>query len=154
IRGEVLAGPLNTGHGLLGVLLLVSTTGAFRPEHLALAGALLEPLTVALENDHRVRELNALREASEADKRSLLSRLGRDRLGGTIVGAERGLRPVMEQVELVARSDVPVLILGETGSGKEVIARAIHNRSPRAGKPFLRVNCGAMPPELIDSELF
>jgi transcriptional regulator with GAF, ATPase, and Fis domain len=154
LRGEVLAGPLNTEHGLLGVLLLATTEGAFGPEHQALARALLEPLTVALENDHRVRELNALREALEADKRSLLSRLGRDQMGETIVGAESGLRPVMEQVELVARSDVPVLILGETGSGKEVIARAIHNRSPRVGKPFLRVNCGAMPPELIDSELF
>jgi transcriptional regulator with GAF, ATPase, and Fis domain len=60
----------------------------------------------------------------------------------------------MERVALVARSDVPVLILGETGSGKEVIARAIHDRSQRARGPFIRVNCGAIPPELIDSELF
>jgi hydrogenase-4 transcriptional activator len=75
-------------------------------------------------------------------------------LSDTIVGAEAGLRSVMEQVELVAHSDVPVLILGETGSGKEVVARSIHNRSPRTTKPFLRVNCGAIPPELIDSELF
>src|SRR5262249_4259329 len=50
--------------------------------------------------------------------------------------------------------DVPVLLLGETGSGKEVIARAIHSRSPRAAGPFMRVNCGAIPPDLIDSELF
>jgi transcriptional regulator with GAF, ATPase, and Fis domain len=107
-----------------------------------------------MENDLRLRELNSLRETLEADKRSLLSRLGRTELSDTIVGAEAGLRSVMEQVELVAHSDVPVLILGETGSGKEVVARAIHNRSPRAAKPFLRVNCGAIPPELIDSELF
>jgi transcriptional regulator with GAF, ATPase, and Fis domain len=60
----------------------------------------------------------------------------------------------MERVRLVARSDVPVLVLGETGSGKEVIARAIHTRSGRESGPFLRVNCGAIPPELIDSELF
>jgi transcriptional regulator with GAF, ATPase, and Fis domain len=60
----------------------------------------------------------------------------------------------MERVGQVAASDLPVLILGETGSGKEVIARAIHNRSPRAGKAFVRVNCGAIAPELIDSELF
>jgi transcriptional regulator with GAF, ATPase, and Fis domain len=57
-------------------------------------------------------------------------------------------------VELVARSDAPVLILGETGTGKEVVARAVHTRSRRAAGPFLRVNCGAIPPELIDSELF
>lgn len=61
---------------------------------------------------------------------------------------------MMERVEQVARADVPVLILGETGSGKEVIARAIHDRSRRSDRPFLRVNCGAIPPDLIDSELF
>ena len=60
----------------------------------------------------------------------------------------------MERVELVARSDVPVLIFGETGTGKELVARAIHTRSPRRGGPFIRVNCGAIPPELIDSQLF
>jgi transcriptional regulator with GAF, ATPase, and Fis domain len=60
----------------------------------------------------------------------------------------------MEQIELVAGSDVPVLVLGETGSGKEVVARAIHQRSRRASGPFLRVNCGAIPSELLDSELF
>jgi transcriptional regulator with GAF, ATPase, and Fis domain len=60
----------------------------------------------------------------------------------------------MERVALVAHSDVPVLLLGETGSGKEVVARAIHGRSRRAAAPFLRVNCGAIPSGLIDSELF
>ena len=60
----------------------------------------------------------------------------------------------MERVELVAPSDVPVLILGETGSGKEVVARAIHSAVARAAGPFLRVNCGAIPAGLIDSELF
>jgi transcriptional regulator with GAF, ATPase, and Fis domain len=80
--------------------------------------------------------------------------LGRTQVGETIVGADVGLRSVLERVELVARSDVPVLILGETGAGKEVIARAIHTRSPRASGPFVRVNCGAIPPDLIDSQLF
>ena len=71
-----------------------------------------------------------------------------------IVGAGDGLRAVMERVHQVAKADVPVLILGETGSGKEVIARAIHVGSRRAKGAFHRVNCGAVPPELIDSELF
>jgi transcriptional regulator with GAF, ATPase, and Fis domain len=61
---------------------------------------------------------------------------------------------VMERVRLVANSDVPVLILGETGTGKELVSRAIHNRSLRHSGPFIRVNCGAIPPELIDSQLF
>jgi hydrogenase-4 transcriptional activator len=76
------------------------------------------------------------------------------RLTDPIVGADAGLAPVMERVGLVAALDVPVLVLGETGSGKEVVARAIHARSQRAAGPFLRVNCGAIPPGLIDSELF
>ena len=71
-----------------------------------------------------------------------------------IVGSETGLRSVMERIHIVAPSDMPVLILGETGTGKEVAARAIHQRSPRAAKPFIRVNCGAIPSELIDSQLF
>ncbi len=71
-----------------------------------------------------------------------------------VVGAESGLKSVMERVEIVAPSDMPVLILGDTGTGKEVVARGIHQRSARGAKPFIRVNCGAIPPELLDSQLF
>jgi len=67
---------------------------------------------------------------------------------------DSGLRAVLERVNLVARSDATVLILGETGTGKELIARMIHSHSLRATGPFMRVNCGAIPPELIDSQLF
>jgi len=72
----------------------------------------------------------------------------------TIIGARAGLRGVLERVEQVAPTEAPVLILGETGSGKEVIARAIHARSRRHQGPLVRVNCGAIAPELVDSELF
>ena len=155
IEGEVLAGPLGEEGGATGFLVLVARPPReFRAEHEELLRALLEPFTVALENDRRLRELIALREAVEADNRSLLSRLGRHDISDSIIGAETGLRPVMEQIALVARSDTPVLVLGETGSGKEVVARAIHGRSRRATGPFLRVNCGAIPPDLVDSELF
>ncbi|MDI1449377.1 sigma-54 dependent transcriptional regulator [Polyangium sp. 6x1] len=71
-----------------------------------------------------------------------------------VIGASAGLKPVMERVLQVAPTDAPVLVLGETGSGKEVIARAIHARSRRAHGPVVRVNCGAIPSELVDSELF
>jgi transcriptional regulator with GAF, ATPase, and Fis domain len=98
--------------------------------------------------------MTALREAVEADNRSLLARLGRHDITDSVVGAETGLKTVMEHIDLVAPSDIPVLVLGETGSGKEVVARAIHKRSRRVSGPFLRVNCGAIPPELVDSELF
>src|SRR5262249_55325878 len=99
-------------------------------------------------------DLGRLREAAEAEKEAALARLQVKDIGLTMVGAEAGLREVMEQVERVAPTNAPVLILGETGSGKEVVTRAIHARSGRAQGPILRVNCGAIPPELVDSELF
>src|SRR6185503_15549521 len=83
-----------------------------------------------------------------------LARLHVRDIGLAVIGADTGLRDVMRQVEQVAPTGAPVLIFGETGSGKEVVARAIHQRSDRAHGPILRVNCGAIPPELIDSELF
>ncbi|MDZ4780482.1 MAG: sigma-54 dependent transcriptional regulator [Planctomycetia bacterium] len=155
IRGDVLVGPLGAAGALTGVLIVVAKEGhAFDAEHRKLVRALLEPFSVALDNDHRVHELASLRETAEAERRTLLTRLGRSEMDEPVVGVETGLKPVMERVALVAPSDAPVLILGETGTGKEVIARAIHNRSPRHANPFIRVNCGAIPAELIDSQLF
>jgi hydrogenase-4 transcriptional activator len=155
LQGEVVIGPLVSEHGTCGVLLLqIQSDQKVVAEQERLCQALLEPCAVALDNDHRLRELRALRDAAEADKRFLLTRLGRENLSVPIVGAEQGLQAVLERVGLVARSELPVLIFGETGAGKEVIARAIHDRSRRAHGPFLRVNCGAIPSELIDSELF
>lgn len=71
-----------------------------------------------------------------------------------IVGAEAGLRKVLQVVRRVAETDSTVLITGESGTGKEVIARALHYNSPRADKPLVTVNCGAIPEELLESELF
>jgi PAS domain S-box-containing protein len=71
-----------------------------------------------------------------------------------IVGSSEALRKILMQVSRVAPTDSTVLILGETGTGKELIARAVHNRSKRAGHAFIRVNCAAIPPSLIASELF
>jgi transcriptional regulator with GAF, ATPase, and Fis domain len=151
---EVLAGPLSNSD-FRGAVLFVANPGArFTSRHRQLATALLEPFSAALANDRQLRELTRLREAAEAQNRSLLTKLGRDRAGDTIVGSDSGLKPVMDRIELVVGSDVPVLIFGETGTGKELVARTIHNRSPRHQGPVIRVNCGAIPPELIDSELF
>ncbi|MFN9370171.1 MAG: sigma-54 interaction domain-containing protein [Planctomycetia bacterium] len=155
IDGEILAGPLCTQRGQTGLVLLIADRGrSFEQRQVSLATHLLEPLAVALENDARFHELKALREAAEADRETLLSRLGRQGVNEDVVGVRTGLRTVMDRVELVAQADVPVLILGETGTGKEVVSRAIHTRSKRADGPFIRVNCGAIPAELIDSQLF
>jgi transcriptional regulator with GAF, ATPase, and Fis domain len=74
--------------------------------------------------------------------------------GGEIVGAGSGLRQTMTMVRQVAPQTSPVLVIGETGSGKELIARAVHDFSPRRDGPFIKVNCGAIPQSLMDSELF
>jgi formate hydrogenlyase transcriptional activator len=79
---------------------------------------------------------------------------GRWNASGPIVGRSAQLQSVLQEVSLVAPTDATVLILGETGTGKELIAQEIHNRSRRAGRPFVRVNCAAIPPSLIASELF
>jgi len=155
VTGEVLAVPLGGSMEVLGFLVLSARPPeSFTPAQQDLVRALVEPLGVALENDLRLHELWADREAAQADRRALLAKLGRPAITGEIVGADSGLSSVMERVAQVCRSDLPVLLFGETGSGKEVVARAIHTRSARATGPFLRANCGAIPSELIDSELF
>jgi len=155
VSGDWVLAPLVGEHGSEGILLVGAESGhKFSRQQVALLAALQEPLSVALDNDSRMHELAALREATEAERQSLLRRLGRSESGDTIVGEDSGLGQVMERVGLVSRSEVPVLILGETGTGKELVARAIHNRSARHSGPFLRVNCGAIPRELIDSQLF
>ena len=108
------------------------------------------PIGLALTNRIRSKRESS-RDLSTQDS---VDRPDRKALRDIVVGADAGLRAVMERVQLVAGSDMPVLILGDTGTGKEVVARAIHTRSARSTGPFLRVNCGAIPPELIDSQLF
>ncbi len=152
---DILAGPLAHEGEPTGFLILASCQGkVFEPPHARMMRVLLEPITAALENDRRIREIAVLREAAEAEKDRLLTRLGRSSLEDEIIGASAGLHSVMERVRLAALSDVPVLFLGETGTGKELMAREIHRRSPRVEGPILRVNCGAIPPDIIDSQLF
>jgi transcriptional regulator with GAF, ATPase, and Fis domain len=153
--GDIRAAPLRSRGEATGALLVSARPGQrFTQRHEQMLQMLQEPFAVALENDRRLHEMAALREAAEADKNSLLRRLGKRDANEHIVGEHGGLAPVMKRVDLVSSADAPVLILGETGSGKEVIARAIHVRSERRDGPFIRVNCGAIPRELIDSQLF
>jgi len=94
---------------------------------------------------------NALKlQRLESENRQLQQRLGKHE----IIWSGGVMRAVMDQVERVAASESRVCILGETGTGKELVARAIHERSPRADGPFVTLNCAAVPAELIESELF
>ncbi len=118
-----------------------------------LMASVREPLTIAMVNALRHQEVVALKDRLEEDNRYLQKELAHHS-HSTIIGAESGLRNTMEIVHQVAPLNSTVLLLGETGVGKEVVANAIHRLSPRREGPFIKVNCGAIPETLIDSELF
>ena len=121
---------------------------AVRATRLGAADFLEKPITtdkllLTVENALKVARL-------EEENRQLRRRVGRH----DIVWASEPMRRVMAQVDRVAASESRVCILGETGTGKELVARAVHERSPRRARPFVTVNCAAVPSELIESELF
>jgi serine/threonine-protein kinase PknK len=99
---------------------------------------------------HRTAQLQQTRRDLKSARAVLKSHFGYEGLCGT----SEVMRKVYALIDRVKDTDVPVLITGESGTGKEVIARAIHNASPRAKKPFLAINCGAIPEHLLESELF
>ncbi len=139
---------------LFGGLFIGNNAGEkYTDEHVRLFSLLNEPFAIAFSNYVRYREVLRLKEILADDNRYLQDELQRH-AGDEIVGANFGLKQVMEMVGQVAPLTSPVLLLGETGAGKEIIATAIHNLSPRRNGPFIKVNCGAIPVSLMDSELF
>ena len=121
--------------------------------HTGLISLLHDPLTSAIGNVLKHREILRLHDLLEDDNEYLSQRL-MEMTGDTIIGADFGLSSVIEMVRKVAPMNSPVLLMGETGVGKEVIANAVHNASRRKGRPLIKVNCGAIPETLVDSELF
>ncbi len=121
-------------------------------EHADLLEPLQEPAALVLTNSLQYREILRLQELLTDENRFLQKEL--QNFSGYIVGQNYGLKHVMELVKQTASKDNPVMLSGETGTGKEVIANAIHYSSPRRTGPFIKVNCGAIPENLIDSELF
>jgi transcriptional regulator with GAF, ATPase, and Fis domain len=110
-------------------------------------------MSIAMSNALEHQEVIRFKQMLADDNKYLLDEL-RSVSGDEIIGADFGLNMVMRMVEQVAPLDSPVLLLGETGTGKELIANAIHSSSPRKDGPFIKVNCGAIPETLLDSELF
>src|ERR1700732_4022887 len=113
-------------------------------------GKVIRWYATATDIDDRKRAEDRMRNETVALREEIV----RSSMFEEIVGSSEALRKVLEQVSRVAPTDSPVLSQGETGTGKEVIARAIHNRSKRVNRAFIRVNCAAIPPSLIASELF
>ena len=99
-------------------------------------------------------EIQTLKERLEAENIYLRDQISLEHEYDEIIGKSDGIQKVLLRVEQVAPTDSTVLVLGETGTGKELIARAIHNLSPRRGRPMIKVNCAALPASLIESELF
>ncbi len=127
--------------------------GRYTEAHRDTLATLYEPFLIALSNSLAHREIKRLRDILVDDNRYLQHEL--DQVSGdSIVGAEFGLKSVINMARQVARHESPVLITGETGTGKDLVATAIHRMSPRSSAPFIRVNCGAIPESLVDSELF
>jgi transcriptional regulator with GAF, ATPase, and Fis domain len=125
----------------------------FNDDHGQLLEMLNEPFSIALANHLRIREIQKFQNILKDDNRYLQEELRRIS-GDEIIGADFGLKAVMDLVRQVAPQGSPVLLLGETGVGKELLANALHNLSPRREGPLITVNCGAIPESLMDSELF
>lgn len=136
-----------------GVVVTAEGVKRYTEAHVELLNLLKKPFTIALWNTLEHREVLRLRDRL-ADDNLYLHREFQRIFGDDIIGADFGLKPVMRLVKQVAPTESPVLISGETGVGKDVVANAIHMASPRRNGPFIAVNCGAIPETLIDSELF
>jgi len=146
--------PLVIENQIVGALaLLAEGDDRFEEHHVRLYATLKEPFFVAMSNTLEHEEVVRLKNLLADDYRYLQRELLRIS-GDEIVGADFGLREVMHKVRHVAPTESPVLLMGETGVGKDVIANAIHLSSPRCEGPFIPVNCGAIPDSLLDSELF
>ncbi len=147
--------PLIRPRGPLGVLVLGSTrVDAFKTDDLTLLNQVAAQLAIALENARTAEEVEQLKSRLGKEKHYLEGETRTQLHFDGIIGESRALKSVLDQVAIVADSDATVLLLGETGTGKGLIARAIHATSKRKNKSFVTLNCAAIPTGLLESELF
>ena len=146
---------LRTPNGPLGVMTLGSKRPThFRRDDLDLLGQIATQFSLALDNALAYEKLNASRNLIEQERLYLESEIRAEYNFEDIVGKSAALRKVLQQIEIVAPTDSTVLLHGETGTGKELIARAVHSHSTRQSRTFVRLNCAAIPAGLVESELF
>ena len=148
--------PLMSGNTLLGVLKLAQCDEqVFTTTNLKLLRQIAERVSIAIDNALAYREIQRLKERLVDENLALTEQLNNvESEFGEIIGRSEAMNNVLKQVEMVAQSDSTVLILGKTGTGKELIARAIHNLSGRNGRRMVKMNCAAMPAGLLESDLF
>jgi formate hydrogenlyase transcriptional activator len=147
--------PLTTARRRLGTLNFTSKqVGAYDVADLDFLQHVADQVAVAVENALAFQEIEALNDRLHRENIYLEEEARAENNFGEIVGESVALRRVLKEVETVAPTDSTVLIRGETGTGKELIARALHELSPRRGNNFVKLNCAAIPTGLLESELF
>ena len=147
--------PLISRERVLGVLALGSSQeNAFTEDDLEFLGQIANQIALAIENASAYGEISQLRDRLARENVYLESEIRSELHFEDIVGNSEPLRRVLREIETVAPADSTVLIYGETGTGKELIARAVHNLSSRKSNAFVKLNCAAIPTGLLESELF
>ncbi len=147
--------PLTTARRRLGALVFTSKrTAAYDRSDLPFLQLVASQVAVAVENALAFQEIEALKEKLAKEKAYLEQEVRTAHHFGDIIGENAALRAILKQVETVAPTESTVLVLGETGTGKELIARAVHDLSPRKDRTFVKLNCAAIPTGLLESELF
>ena len=147
--------PMVTGKGPVGMLNLGSRLDhAYQPQDIGLLKQVASQLAIALDNSRAHHEVAQFRDKLAEEKRYLQGEIHATVNFEEIIGESPVLQEVLHQAKTVASSEATVLILGETGTGKELLARAIHRMSPRKDANFIKLNCAAIPTGLLESELF
>src|SRR4029077_4179072 len=147
--------PLVNRGRALGILSILRTTNIpFSPEDVDFLTRASGQIAIAVENALAYREISELKDKLAQEKVYLEEEFRSEMGFEQIIGNCSGLKHVLQMVETAAPSDSAILLLGETGTGKELIARAIHDRSRRKQRTFVKLNCAAIPTGLVESELF
>jgi len=147
--------PLTTANGSLGIIAMgAKASRAFGQEDLDLLSQIGSQIALAVDNALAYGRLTASKDRIEEERLYLETEIRSEFNFEEIVGNSPALRKVLEQIAIVANTDATVLLHGETGTGKELIARAIHGNSQRRSRTFVRLNCAAIPSGLVESELF
>jgi len=154
--GPMLTVPLSTRQGRIGVIQVVNQRGGrrFTNEDLAFLETLAASVSVAIENARLYAHMQASQAHLREQVASLRHDLARHDRFGDIIGSSKPMRELVRLIERAAASPIAVLLEGETGTGKELVARGIHDAGPRAAAPFVAINCGALTATLLESELF
>jgi transcriptional regulator with GAF, ATPase, and Fis domain len=158
--GGFAASPMLTGERMIGAIALLGkeerggTPGSFSADDLRFLASLSAIGAAAIDNSRHFHKLDLMRAHLEDENRSLRERMLRDYSDRLMVGDSAAMQRVVDLVARVSGSHASVMIRGESGTGKEMVARLIHGNSPRREKPFVAINCAALPETLLESELF